>query len=216
MNTNQAEVSKKYLITNEVLNATTHGVAAVLSVIGLVFLIMKAIEVEDYLHLGAYIVYGSSLILLYLCSTLYHSFKFTKAKYVMRRLDHASIFLLIAGSYTPYTTIVIGGRVGWAATIIIWLIAFFGVIYKAFWFKYFQGLSVWLYIGMGWISLFLLHYLYQGLETRGLIWLVAGGVAFSVGTIFYNLKHIKFMHVVWHLFVMLGTTCMFISIYLYV
>lgn len=213
---NQQTLSKRYLILNEVLNATTHGIAAVLSIVGLVFLIFKAIEQDNLTHLIPYIVYGSSLILLYLSSTLYHSLKFTKLKYIMRRLDHASIFLLIAGTYTPYTTIVIGGKVGIIATIVIWVIAFFGVLYKTIWFKYFQGLSVWLYIGMGWISLFLMNYLYQGLGTKGLIWLVAGGVAFTLGTIFYNLKHVKYMHVVWHLFVMLGTICMFISIYNYV
>lgn len=212
----QESLSKKYLIINEVLNAVTHGIAVVLSIIGLVFLIYKAIEVQNTGHLVSYIIYGSSLILLYLSSTLYHSLKFTKLKYLMRRLDHASIFLLIAGTYTPYTTIVIGGTVGIISTIIIWSIAFFGVIYKTFWFKYMQGLSVWLYIGMGWISLFLMHYLYQGLGTKGLIWLVAGGLAFSLGTIFYNLKNTKYMHVVWHLFVMLGTICMFISIYSYI
>lgn len=216
MTSSQAKVSKKYLITNEVLNAVTHGIAVVLSIIGLIFLIYKAVSLQDYTHLISYIIYGSTLILLYLSSTLYHSFKFTKAKYIMRRLDHASIFLLIAGSYTPYTTIVIGGRVGLITTILIWTIAFLGVLYKTFWFKYFQGLSVWLYIGMGWICIFLLHYLYQGIGVKGLFWLAAGGIAFSVGTIFYNLKHVKYMHVVWHLFVMLGTSCMFISIYLYI
>lgn len=213
---NSSTVSKRYLIVNEVLNATTHGIATVLSVVGLIFLIFKAVEAQDMSQLISYIVYGVSLILLYLSSTLYHSLKFTKFQHIMQRLDHASIFLLIAGTYTPYTVIVIGGTVGTIATVIIWLIAFFGVVYKTVWFKYFTGLSVWLYIGMGWISLFLLHYLYQGLGTRGLGWLFAGGVAFTVGTIFYNLKNVKFMHVVWHLFVILGTLCMFISIYLYI
>lgn len=216
MEENNQTLSKKYYITNEVLNATTHGIATILSIVALIFLIFKASEPNRSLELISYIVYGSTMILLYLSSTLYHSLKFTKLRNVMRRLDHASIFLLIAGTYTPYTTIVIGGTVGIISTIIIWAIAFFGVIYKTFWFKYFEGLSVWLYIGMGWISLFLMNYLYQGLETRGIFWLIAGGVAFTVGTIFYRLKSKKYMHVVWHLFVMLGTTCMFISIYLYV
>lgn len=216
MEENNQTLPKKYYITNEVLSAVTHGIATILSIVALIFLIFKASEPNRSLELISYIVYGSTMILLYLSSTLYHSLKFTKLKNVMRRLDHASIFLLIAGTYTPYTTIVIGGTVGIISTIIIWAIAFFGVIYKTFWFKYFEGLSVWLYIGMGWISLFLMNYLYQGLETRGIFWLIAGGVAFTVGTIFYRLKNKKYMHVVWHLFVMLGTTCMFISIYLYV
>lgn len=212
---NNSHLSKTYLIVNEVLNAVTHGIGAVLSTVGLVFLIFKALDMGSSLKLIAYIVYGATLILLYLNSTLYHSLKFTKAKCFMRRMDHASIFLLIAGTYTPYTLITIGGTIGIIATTVIWLIALFGVLYKAFWFQKFQGLSTWLYIGMGWISLFLMHYLYQGLGTYGIIWLGAGGLAFTIGTIFYSLKQVKFMHVIWHLFVMLGTIFMFISIYLY-
>lgn len=207
--------SRGYLIFNEVLNAVTHGLGAILSVVGLVFLVRKGLEMGGALEVTSYSIYGGSLILLYLCSTLYHSFTFTKARAVFRRLDHCSIFLLIAGSYTPYTLITISGRLGIALTILIWAIAIFGVLYKAVWFNKFQGLSLWLYIAMGWISLFFMHALYQGLGTRGIIWLVAGGLAFTIGALFYRMKHVKFMHVVWHLFVLSGTVCMFFSIYLY-
>lgn len=207
--------SKGYLIFNEVLNAVTHGIGVILSIIGLIFLIQKGLEMGGVLEVTSYSIYGGSLILLYLCSTLYHSFTFTKARAFFRRLDHCSIFLLIAGSYTPYTLITISGRLGVFLTIFIWTIAILGVLYKAVWFNKFQGLSVWLYIAMGWISLFFLHYLYQGLGTRGFIWLVAGGLAFTIGALFYRMKHIKYMHVVWHLFVLSGTICMFFSIYLY-
>mgnify|MGYP002757459873 FL=1 len=201
---------------NEILNASTHGLAAILSIVGLIFLIYKAIGRDSVAQLVAYSVYGASLILLYLSSTFYHIFKFTKIKEVMQRLDHATIFVLIAGSYTPYTVVVIGGWVGAIATAAIWLIALFGVLYKTFWFNRFTNLSTWLYIGMGWISLFLIYHLFQGMGWQGIAWLAAGGVAFTVGTLFYQLKKVKFMHVVWHLFVMLGTTCMFISIYHYI
>lgn len=207
--------SKGYLILNEVLNAITHGIGIILSVTGLIFLIQKGIEIGGTLEITSYAIYGGSLILLYLCSTLYHSFTFTKARNVFRRLDHCSIFLLIAGTYTPYTLITVSGRLGTLLTVMIWSIALLGVLYKAVWFKKFQGLSVWLYIAMGWISLFFLHYLYQGLGTRGFIWLVVGGLSFTIGALFYRMKHVKFMHVVWHLFVLTGTICMFFSIYLY-
>lgn len=207
--------SKRYLVINEVLNAITHGIGVILSVIGLIFLVQKALELGGALEVTSYAIYGTTLILLYLSSTLYHSFTFTKARYVFRIIDHCSIFLLIAGTYTPYTLLTIGGRLGVTLTILIWSIALFGVIYKTVWFKKLQGLSVWLYIAMGWISIFFLNYLYQGLGTRGFIWLIAGGLSFTVGAMFYRLKHVKFMHVVWHLFVLAGTICMFFSIYFY-
>lgn len=207
--------SKKYLVFNEVLNAITHGIGVILSIVGLVFLVQKGLEYGGAVEVTSYTVYGSTLILLYLSSTLYHSLTFTRARKVFRVIDHCSIFLLIAGTYTPYTLITIGGRLGAILTSVIWLIALLGVVYKTVWFKKFQGLSVWLYIAMGWISLFFLNYLYQGLGTRGFIWLMAGGVAFTVGALFYRLKHVKYMHVVWHLFVLTGTVCMFFSIYLY-
>lgn len=207
--------SKKYLVFNEVLNAITHGIGVIFSIVGLVFLVQKGLEYGGAVEVTSYTVYGSTLILLYLSSTLYHSLTFTRARKVFRVIDHCSIFLLIAGTYTPYTLITIGGRLGAILTSVIWLIALLGVVYKTVWFKKFQGLSVWLYIAMGWISLFFLNYLYQGLGTRGFIWLMAGGVAFTVGALFYRLKHVKYMHVVWHLFVLTGTVCMFFSIYLY-
>ncbi|MCD8506308.1 MAG: hemolysin III family protein [Alkalibacterium thalassium] len=207
--------SKKYLVFNEVLNAITHGIGVIISIVGLVFLVQKGLEYGGAVEVTSYTVYGSTLILLYLSSTLYHSLTFTRARKVFRVIDHCSIFLLIAGTYTPYTLITIGGRLGAILTSVIWLIALLGVVYKTVWFKKFQGLSVWLYIAMGWISLFFLNYLYQGLGTRGFIWLIAGGVSFTVGALFYRLKHVKYMHVVWHLFVLTGTVCMFFSIYLY-
>ena len=207
--------SRKYLIFNEVLNAITHGIGVILSIVALVFLIRKGLEMGGLVELTSYTIYGVTLIMLYLSSTLYHSLAFTKARQVFRIIDHSTIFLLIAGTYTPYTLITIGGRLGTFLTTIIWLIAFAGVLYKTVWFKYLQGLSVWLYIAMGWISIFFIHHLYQGLGTHGFIWLIAGGLSFTVGALFYRLKHVKFMHVVWHLFVLSGTICMFFSIYLY-
>lgn len=214
-NTSEKLFSRGYLIWNEVFNAITHGLGFLLSIAALVFLVRKGLEMGGVVEVTSYAVYGTTLILLYLCSTLYHSLTFTKAKQFMRILDHSSIFLLIAGTYTPYTLITISGRLGVLLTVIIWSIAILGVIYKTLWFKKFQGLSLWLYISMGWISLFFLNYLYRGLGLEGFIWLVAGGLSFTVGAIFYRMKYVPFMHVVWHLFVLAGTVCMFFSIYLY-
>ncbi|EXJ22606.1 hypothetical protein ADIAL_2192 [Alkalibacterium sp. AK22] len=215
-NSNEQQMfNKKYLILNEVLNAVTHGVGVVLSIVGLIYLVQKGLEYGGALEVASYAIYGATLILLYLSSTLYHSLTFTRARQAFRIIDHCSIFLLIAGTYTPYTLITVGGGFGTVLTTLIWLIAVLGIVYKTVWFKKFQGLSVWLYISMGWLALFFLHSLYQGLGTAGFIWLVAGGLSFTVGALFYRLKHIKFMHVVWHLFVLTGTIFMFFSIYLY-
>lgn len=211
-----AKFSKRYLIWNEVLNAITHGIGILLSIIGLVLLLTKSLETAGKTDTVSYLVYGISLILLYLSSTLYHSFSFTKAKNFLRRLDHSCIFLLIAGTYTPYALLAIGGRTGWLLIALVWAIALFGVIYKTVWFTKLQGISVWIYIAMGWIAIFFMRPLYQGLGFEGILWLVAGGLSFTVGALFYRLKTVRFMHVVWHLFVLAGTACMFISIYFYI
>lgn len=208
--------SKRYLIWNEVLNAITHGIGVLLSIVGLVLLLTKSLETGGKTDTVSYLIYGISLILLYLSSTLYHSFSFTKAKKILRRVDHSCIFLLIAGTYTPYGLLAIGGRTGWFLIALVWAIALFGVIYKTVWFTKLQGISVWIYIAMGWIAIFFMRPLYQGLGFEGILWLVAGGLSFTVGALFYRLKTVRFMHVVWHLFVLAGTACMFVSIYFYI
>lgn len=206
--------SLPYHTLNESLNAITHGIGVLLSCIGLYLLILKGISIST-LALITYCIYGTTLIILYLSSTLYHSFSQTTARSVLQRIDHASIFLLIAGTYTPYTLITVRGWFGITSTTLIWSFALFGVVYKVWWFKQFQGMSTALYIGMGWISLGLMYHLYQGLGIIGVLWLASGGIAFTVGTLFYRLKHLRYTHVVWHLFVLLGTLLMFASIYYY-
>src|SRR5699024_1630354 len=128
---------------------------------------------------------------------------------------HSSIFILIAGTYTPYTLLTIGGKKGWFFFSIIWLIAVAGVVYKTFWFDKLKKASVFFYVGMGWMSVFMLRSLYLGLGTQGFWLLVGGGLAFTLGVLFYVQKKIQIMHVILHLFVMAGTAFMFFSIYLY-
>lgn len=207
--------TKKYLVTNEVLNAVTHGVGAILSIIGMVLLIMKAANTGTTLELVSYCIYGFSQFLLYLCSTLYHSFIFTRARKVFKILDHCSIFLLIAGSYTPIALITIGGTAGWTLFGVVWAIAIFGIIYKCLWIEKFKTMSTLLYIGMGWISMFAIKPMYIGLGFEGFALLLAGGLSFTIGTIFYSLRNVKYMHVLWHLFVLTGTGFIYFSILLY-
>lgn len=206
---------EKNIVIAEIFNAITHGIGAILGIVGLIFLILKANELQSPIALSAYLIYGISLILLFLFSTLYHSLSFTKAKKIMRIFDHSAIYLLIAGSYTPYCLISIGGASGWIMFTVIWILALLGVVLKCFTIGKYKWLSLALYLGMGWLSLFLIVPLYQTIGLNGLLLLIFGGVCYSVGTIFYSMKKIHFMHVVWHLFVMLGAGFMYFSIFLY-
>ena len=208
------QFSRKYLITNEVLNAVTHGIGGVLSIVGFVFLLKKA---DSGLHYVSFIVYGVSLFMLFLASTLYHSLIFTKAKKVFQVFDHCSIYLLIAGTYTPYCLLYIKGTIGIVLLSIIWLAAIVGIVYKSMTLskvKSVSKLSTIIYNVMGWAVVIALPSLYQSVGLKGLLLLVGGGVAYTVGSVFYSMKNRRYMHVVWHLFVMLGAMLMFFSIYL--
>ena len=207
--------SKKYLIVNEVLNAVTHGIGVGLSIAGLVILIVKGVNLHSPIHVVAYSIYGATLVLLFLASTLFHSLIFTKAKKVFQVFDHSSIYLLIAGSYTPFCLITIQGAFGWGLFIVIWLMAFLGVIYKSIWLSKKGNSATIIYIIMGWLCLLAVKPLYLGLGLGGTSLLVLGGVSYTVGALFYGMKNTKFMHVVWHLFVMLGAALMFFSILFY-
>lgn len=208
------QFSRKYLIKNEVLNAVTHGIGVVLSIVGFVFLLKKA---DSGLHYVSFIVYGVSLFMLFLASTLYHSLIFTKAKKVFQVFDHCSIYLLIAGTYTPYCLLYIKGTIGIVLLSVIWLAAIVGIVYKSLTLskvKSVSKLSTIIYNVMGWAVVIALPSLYHSVGLKGLLLLVGGGVAYTVGSVFYSMKNRRYMHVVWHLFVMLGAMLMFFSIYL--
>ncbi len=202
----------------EVFNAITHGVGALLSVIGLILLVQKAITTPDFSvsEIVSYIIYGSSLVILFLASTLYHSFSFTGLKDLFQKIDHASIYLLIAGSYTPYLMVTVGGVMGYVFLGIVWFAAIAGIIFEVVWTNRFPKLSTYLYLIMGWMGLLLIYPLYLNFAVSGIILLFLGGVFYSLGTFFYRMKHNGWMHVIWHLFVVAGAAFMFLSIYLHV
>ena len=205
--------SRKYLILNEVLNAVTHGIGFGLAIAGLVILLVKGARLGSAIHVVSYAIYGSMMILLFLCSTLFHSLIFTKAKKVFQVFDHDSIFLLIAGSYTPFCLLSIKGWLGWTLFALIWLLAITGIIYKSLTLhkKYtVSKVSTFIYLFMGWLCLVAAKDLWLSLGNIGTALLVAGGMSYSI-----SLKNIRFMHVVWHLFVMLGAGFMYFSILLY-
>lgn len=202
----------------EVFNAITHGLGALLGIIGMIFLVDKAISTphSNIAELVSYIIYGSSLVVLFLASTLYHSFSFSNQRDIFQKIDHASIYLLIAGSYTPYLMVTVGGAVGYTFLAIMWLAAIAGLVFEVGWTNRFPKLSTYLYLIMGWLGIFLIYPLYQSLELAGIVLLFVGGLFYSIGTIFYRQKDNGWMHVIWHLFVMAGAAFMFVSIYLYV
>lgn len=208
--------SKTYNILNNIFSAITHGVGFGLAVAGLVILIIKAVSTHNTLRIVTFSLYGASLVLLYLFSTLYHSLIFTKARRIFQIFDHSSIFILIAGSYTPYTLVAIGGAAGWTMFGIILGLTIIGIIYYIF----NQGKHVIfdtiLYVAMGWMVLFAGPYLYHRLSPVGFWLMVWSGIAYTVGAILFSMRDVPFIHVVWHLFVLLGSILMYFSVLLYV
>ncbi|GEO65761.1 PAQR family membrane homeostasis protein TrhA [Levilactobacillus spicheri] len=207
--------SRSYRIVNEVLNAVTHGIGAALSIAGLVVSILQAVAKGGALRITTFAIYGAIMVLFYLASTLFHSLVFTRASHVFQIFDHCAIYLLIAGTYTPYTLLVIKGALGWTMFGVIWAMAILGIVYKAIWLNQHQKLSTIIYVVMGWMCLLGMKPLYLGLGPIGFGLLFGGGVAFTAGAVLYSFKGVPFGHVIWHLFVMLGTALMYFSILLY-
>lgn len=207
--------SRRYQIVNEVLNAVTHGIGVALSIAGLVLLVIRGVQLGGAMRITAYSLYGALLVIFYLASTLFHSLVFTKASHLFQIFDHCAIYLLIAGTYTPYCLVVIKGALGWTIFGVIWAMAVLGVIYKSLWLGKYQKLSTIIYVVMGWFCVLGFKPLYNGLGPHGFLLLVLGGIAFTLGAVIYSFKGIKFGHVIWHLFVLLGTILMYFSVLLY-
>lgn len=209
--------TKKYRILNEIFSAVTHGIGIVLAIIAAVFLLIKGFKTGNPLTITAFFIYAFTLFFLYLSSTLFHSLYFTKAKGVFQIFDHSSIFLMIAGTYTPYCLVALKSS-AFAITLlsIIWALAIGGILYKIFnvgRFKYFETL---LYVLMGWAIVIAMKPLYSAIGPTGTWLLVFGGIAFTLGAGVYLIKNLKFVHVIWHVFVMIGTALMYFSVYFYV
>lgn len=208
--------SKAYHIVDNVLAAVTHGIGFGLAIAGLVILIVKAAASGNAMRIVTFSIYGSCLVLLYLFSTLYHSLIFTKARPLFQIFDHSSIFLLIAGSYTPYSLVAIGGSWGWLLFSLVWGIAISGIIYYIFNRGKHVIFDTILYVALGWLVIFAGNYLYTRLTPTGFWLLLSSGIAYTVGAILYSMRRIPFIHVVWHLFVLLGSILMYFSVLLYV
>lgn len=208
--------SRNYRLLNEVLSALTHGVGVVLSIVAIVLLILKGVERGGAMRITTFAIYGSILVIFYLASTLFHSLYFTGGRKVFQIFDHCAIFILIAGTYLPYCLVTIGGFLGWFLLIVIWIMAISGIIYKAIWMNEGTIFSTIVYVVMGWMCLIGIVPLWQNMNHLGFWLLVLGGIAFTLGAIIYSFKKIPFGHVIWHVFVIIGTVLMFFSIYLFV
>lgn len=197
----------------EITNAISHGIGVLLAIAGLVILVVYASIFGDTKYVITFSIFGATMTLLYLASTLYHSFPKGKVKNILKICDHSAIFLLIAGSYTPLTLLVLKGKLGWTLFSIVWIIAIAGIIFKVFFIKKFKALSTILYILMGWLVVFAIKPLYLSLSTYSLSFLVAGGLLYTFGTIFYSWRKLKYNHAIWHLFVLGGSVCHFFTMF---
>ena len=207
----------KYSLGEEITNAILHGIGGLLSIAALVLcVVFSAIHGNAYAVVSS-CIYGSTLIILYTMSCLYHSLKINKAKKVFRIIDHCSIFLLIAGTYTPYTLVSLNGVVGWVMFSVIWSSAILGIVLNAIDLNKYKKISMVLYIAMGWAVIFSFKPLVEALEIGGIYLLLAGGIIYTIGAIFYGIgKKYKYMHSIFHFFVLAGSILHFFSILLYV
>ena len=202
--------------TEEVYNTITCGIGLCFSIAVLVILVVFASLQGSAVRIVTFSIYGTSLILLFGCSTLYHWVKSEKAKHFFHILDHCAIYLLIAGTYTPFTLIVLKGAWGWSLFGVIWGLAAVGIVFKTFFVERLRVLSAIVYLLMGWLVIVALQPLLQNLAIGGVFWLLAGGLFFTGGIIFYGWRSLPFHHTIWHLFVMIGCGCHFLSILFYV
>jgi hemolysin III len=207
---------RPYARGEEIAHSVTHGVGAALALVGLVLLVLRAVDTGDALRVVSFTLFGASLVLLYTISCIYHALIPRTAKRVFRSLDHSAIYVLIAGSYTPYLLVSLGGRWGWSLFGVVWGLAVLGIVFKALWAGRFRVVSTLLYLGMGWLCVVAVKPLLAAVPAAGLWWLLAGGLFYTFGTVFYLWKRLRWHHAVWHLFVMAGSFCHWVSVYRYV
>lgn len=212
----KTETSIFFSPREERLNIITHGGGAVLSTVALVILIWQASLFGSDLHIISFTVFGISLILAYTASTLFHCAKQPKLRKRLNIFDHSAIYILIAGTYTPFSLITLQGTTGWVIFGVVWGLAILGVILKLFFTGKYRVASTLSYVVMGWIIIFAIRPLISNLPLAGLLWLFAGAIAYSIGAYLYSNHHIKFNHALFHVFVLAGSFCHFMSILLYV
>ncbi len=210
------EQAHRYSTGEEIANAVTHGIGAALGVAALVLLVLRALETGDVTRIVSATVFGASLVILYLFSTLYHALPSRRAKRVFRILDHAGIYLLIAGSYTPFALVALEPPAGRLLLGVIWALAIAGISAEAFWVDRPRWLSAALFIGIGWMAVTVMRPLVEALPATAVWLLVSGGLAYTGGAVFYVMKRVPYMHAVWHGWVIAGSACHVLAVLLFV
>lgn len=206
----------RYTMGEEIANSIIHGIGILLAIGGLGVLTTYASIFGDVWHVTSCSIFGATLVILYTSSTLYHSIQIPKAKDILRIIDHSAIFLLIAGTYTPFLLVNLRGPWGWSLFGVIWGIAIFGIAFQAFLINKWKLLSVALYVAMGWAIITVIKPLIASLEMGGLVLLVLGGLIYTLGLIFYSWENMPYNHAIWHVFVLVGSTLHYFAVLFYV
>lgn len=207
---------KFYSYGEEVAHVITHGLGAVLSIAGLTILVARAAMYGNAWHITACAIFGASLVMMYAASALFHGIQYPRAKHILRVIDHSLIYVLIAGTYTPFTLITLHGTVGWTLFGVTWGLALIGVVFKIFHTGKFEKLSLAIYLGMGWCVLFAVKPLLAALPSGGLWLMFAGGLTYSGGVAFYVMERLRYHHAIWHVFVLGGSVLHFFAVLFYV
>jgi len=212
----ESQTIGQYSHLEEIFNSVTHGIGTLVSIAGLVILIIFSKMNGNSNHVISCTIFGISLVLLYTASTLYHSLRKPNLKHVFKILDHSCIYILIAGTYTPFLLVTLRGVVGWSMFALVWSLTVIGVLFKIFFVHRFKIISTIAYILMGWLVIFAMKPLLQALPGGGIALLVCGGLAYTLGTIFYAWEKLPFNHAIWHLFVLTGSVFHFCAVIFYV
>ena len=212
----EIEGIKHYSLIEEKTNIISHGIGFILSIVALVLLVTHANLYGNTWHIVSFSIFGASLIILFAASTFYHSAKRPELRNRLRIIDHASIYILIAGTYTPFTLVTLNGPIGWSIFGIAWGLALTGIILKIFFTGRYNLISTIMYVLMGWVIVFALKPLINNLPFEGFLWLFAGGISYTIGAILYSIKKLKFNHAIFHMLVLNGSFCQFMSVFFYV
>ncbi len=209
---NNAPLRRELTLREEIVNSITHGIGIPLSIAALVILVVTAVVHGNVWHVVSFSIFGASLILLYTSSTLYHSITRKRIKNLFARFDHAAIFVLIAGTYTPYLLTSLRGVWGWSLFGVIWGLALAGVVIRSIYLTKFRKLMVGIYLAMGWMFVIALHEIIKNLPPLSLLFLFLGGISYSAGVIFYAWRKLPYAHGIWHIFVLGGSILHFFSV----
>jgi len=206
----------EYSVTEEIVHAITHGIGVILSIVGLSWMLYVSINVADPWRIVASSIYGTTLIVLFLASTLYHSMFASRHREVFKLLDHCAIYLLIAGTYTPFLLVAMRSSTGWWIFGTVWALATAGIVTKL-WFRHrFPRVALASYLAMGWLIVVAAPQMAEAIGPNGMAWLVAGGISYTAGAVFYVVERIPFNHAIWHVLVLLGGVCHFFGVALHV